>query len=528
MPPARDLPLHPFIYIGECGAGNILSFMNLEVEVQRTDMYRPAAWYLQFELVQTSFPEERTTKSKRRTDLCVSGAPVFETKIFLFEGVSLANRLELKVGAIEMIADTLEKAHHLDQMAKVQSTSVQGLFSLVFTQKMLSHMRDGSPFTTDCVLRMPKTNEETGHVQLKVVLEFTGREEQFIEDDRLVRKCEFDEYEKNAYVMQEKLDLVTALHERTAPEVEKWVKQVDDVRNALRSLGADLVILKKEKERLEAENDKIRWQIGRLQKIEELPVLIDMLDTPSGVTILRQKYATLEKRYEYERRRYEDLKTEWLRIEGKQGKVRRLQEQIALLKEAESQARFHLRRCRDMLPATFAAKEMVQSQDSLISALESKLRQAIVKPDPAMAAELADLKFEKAQLTEKNKQILLMLDANNGMLPLEMLEDIKAGDEQENREELARLRVRGEALIQQVMELGEKVSHTVARETRRTEGSEDEILGLQVKLQAAEVRVMTMQEEMDAQAVRHAREVATLAAQLAVLEARVQHKDMPI
>ena len=168
---------------------------------------------------------------------------------------------------------------------------------------------------------------------------------------------------------------------------------------------------------------------------------------------------------------------------------------------------------------------LLRSTDALISALESKLKQAVIKPDVAMAVQLADLKFEGEQLREKNKQIDLMLEANNGMLPLDMLMAIQAGDEAENRSELAQLRARGQDLIQQVQELGEKLSRTVARETKRYEGTEDEILGLQVKLQAAEVRVLTMQEEMDAQAVRHAREVATMAADLAVLEARIHHKD---
>jgi len=497
--------------------------MNLEVEVQRADMYRPAPWYLQFELVQTTFPLERRIKSKRRTDLCVSGAPAFEAKVFLFEAVTLASRIELKVGAVEVLADTVEEAHHIDQQANVKATIVQGLYALVFTQKMLSVLRDGSPFTIDCVLRHPKTNQEIGHVQLKLMLEFTGREEQIIEDDRLVQKVEFDEYEKNAYVIKEKLDRVVGYLREKEPEVQIWIKQVDEVRNALRSLGADLAVLRKEKTNLETENDFLHKQITKRQQIEELPVLIDMLSTPFGEGILRQKLVALQLRYEYERKRYEDLKTDWMRIEGKQAKAQDLQRKVKIVEEAERQSKFHLKRARDMLPAAWAAQEMVQSQDQLISALEAKVTEAIIKPDPAVAAQLADLKFESSNLREKYRQVQLTLELNSGLLPLEMLREIQAGDEEENREELSRLRNRGHALLQQVQELGEKLSRSVVREARG--GTRDEVLALEVQLQAAHVRVLTMQDEMDAQATRQAREVAKLASELAILEARIQHKD---
>jgi hypothetical protein len=497
--------------------------MNLEVEIQRADMYRPAAWYIQFELLQTTFPLERRIKSKRRTDLCISGAPAFETRVFLFEAASLASRIELKVGAVEILADTIEKAHHIDQQANVSATIVQGLYALVFTQKMLSVLRDGSPFSIDCVLRHPKTNQEVGHIQLKLMLEFTGREEQIIEDDRLVQKVEFDEYERNAYVIKEKLDRVVEYLRAKEPEVESWIKQVDEVRNALRSLGADLAVLRKEKDTLQSENDSLHKQITKRQQIEELPVLIDMLSTPFGEGILRQKLVALQLRYEYERRRYEDLKTDWMRIEGKQAKARELQNKVKIVEEAERQSKFHLKRARDMLPAAWAAQEMVQSQNHLITALEAKVTEAIIKPDPAVAAQLADLKFESSTLKEKYRQVQLTLELNNGLLPLEMLREIQSGDEEENREELFQLRSRGHALLQQVQELGEKLSRSVVREARG--GTRDEVLALEVQLQAAHVRVMTMQDEMDAQATRHAREVAKLAAELAVLEARIQHKD---
>ena len=498
--------------------------MNLEVEVLRADMYRPAPWYLQFELVQISYPLERRSKMKRRTDLCVSGAPAFEARLFLFEGISLANRIELKVGAIEILADTVEKAHHIDQQANIQATIVQGLYALVFTQKMLSVLRDGSPFTINCVLKHQKTNQEVGHVLLKLVLEFTGREEQIIEDDRLVQKIQFDEYEKNAYVIQDKLTQVVDYIRAKEPEIASWTQQVDEIRNALRSLGADLAVLRKEKEKLETENEFLRKEITKRQKIEELPVLIDMLSTPFGENILREKYVTLQLRYEHERRRYEDLKTEWMRIEGKQAKAKQLQMKVKMVEEAEKQAKFHLKRARDMLPAAWAAQEMVQSQDQLIKALESKVTEAIIKPDPAVAAQLADLHFERNTLTEKYKQVQLTLELNSGILPLEMMKEIQSGDEEENREELARLRARGHQLLQQVQELGEKLSRSVVREARG--GTREEVLALEVQMQAARVRVLTMQEEMDAQATRHAREVANMAAELAVLESRIAHKDV--
>ena len=60
-----------------------------------------------------------------------------------------------------------------------------------------------------------------------------------------MRKIGFDRYEEDPEVQAEKLRAVSEMWDSKGMELATWVDLVDNRRNALRSLGVDIAMLKK-------------------------------------------------------------------------------------------------------------------------------------------------------------------------------------------------------------------------------------------------------------------------------------------
>ena len=128
---------------------------------------------------------------------------------------------------------------------------------------------------------------------------------------------------------------------------------------------------------------------------------------------------------------------------------------------------------------------------------------------------MAELKHKHGILLEKQKQVQIVLESNQGYLPLEELEKLQI-DKYDEDPESQELKNRGEALLKEIEELGLQFS----KESVKTKETYNPI-ELQVKLQAAEARVEAMQSRMSEQTTLHAKELAKYETQLALLDAQI-------
>mmetsp|Transcript_19015 Transcript_19015/g.34573 ORF Transcript_19015/g.34573 Transcript_19015/m.34573 type:complete len:494 (+) Transcript_19015:27-1508(+) len=493
--------------------------MEIEVVVQRADFPYEACWFVQVELQLKAFPSLQVIKRKQRTDLSISAAPKFMRNSFLFKDVSLAQRMVLSFGAIEVPRTSSDRYEHL-KSSNVTGGDVKGIYHLVLTQRILSSLRDGVPFSEQIKLEHPVTTQDAGLLVVSIAFRLSGMEEQFIEDERALLKYEFDRDVERLGTVLEKIQGLQEVSEMFNTKLEKQAEQTDYIKNTLRSIGADLAMLKQRKEELEADNIKLHRKLEKLQSVEEIPVLIDMLRTSdSGLDELRRILAVHELKLKVELKRQEMMEKEWTAVEAKQRTAEAIRERSIQVRAAREEAEFHIARQKEQLPGVMAKREQVRSMDRLLTDMEEQLRLApLSESHSTIELDVGRLKFEKQILEERFKQIQIELDLNDGLLSRQTLMQLEQ-EVAEDPVELRRLQKQGEEILLEIQRLGEKL-YQEAQYTKdeAEEAEEGEIMSLEVQLMAAEVRVKTMQEDMDAQAVRFAKEISELAARAAMLE----------
>jgi hypothetical protein len=491
--------------------------MEIEVIVQRADFPYEACWFVQVELQQKSFPSLQVTKKKQRTDLSVSAAPRFMRNSFLFRDVSLANRMVLTFGAVELPRRTSDSYEHL-KTSNMTGGEVKGVYHLVLTQRILTSLRDGVPFSEQVKLEHPVTGDDAGLLMLSVAFRFSGMEEQFIEDERLLMKNEFDRDEERLETVLEKILGIQGVSEVFNAKLAKQTQQTDSVKDTLRSIGVDLAMLKQRKDHLEADNARKHRQLEKLQSVDEVPILIDMLRTSdSGLDELRRILAVHELKLKVEQRRQQLMEVEWMEVEAKQRTAEAIRDRAALVRAAREEAEFHIARQKEQLPGVLAKREQVRSMDKLIMRMEEQLKLAPqTESHTRFELDAGRLKFEKQQLQERFKQIQIELELNEGLLSRETLMQLEQ-EVAEDPVELRKLQRQGEELLAEIKRNGERLMQEAGPVDGEDVG-DGEMMSLEVQLMAADVRVKTIQEDMDSQAVKFAKEISELAARVAMLE----------
>lgn len=485
--------------------------MEVIINLQNAEFKKESYWFIQSELEQVSYPSKQKSKEKQRTDIFLGSSTTFQKNYFSFKA-SLSNRISLKLGAIEV--QSYKETSKLDPSKCI----CQGLYTLVITKRMLAALRDNTSIRESYKLLHPTTKEETCIISLLLSLSFSGTEEKMIEDERNFFKVEFDQYERNEEVIVQKGNELEDMLGAKGVELEQWVKKVDYIRNAIRSLGADVALLKKEKDHLELENKELNKQIYRLNSVEDIHIKVDMLSNSSqGIQILKELYVKTEKRLNHQRSIYTELSNDWSKIEAKKKKLELLKAEVEKLKSAQTQLNFHTLSLKDQVPQALTLRENVKSLDSLIQEFEKQIvKSRTIKKDKAVEAEVQNLLHRKILLQEKHKQVQILLDTNSGYLPLEELEKLHL-DKLENDTESKALQRRGEELLREIERLGQELS----RETFRPSSTGGQVIELQVKLQAAQARVDAMQDRMNLSTALHAKEVAKYESILAQQDAKL-------
>lgn len=484
--------------------------MDVHVVVLVAEFTKESHWFIQIELEQQSYPSKLKTKQKQRTDMSFGFSPKFEKNKFVFKA-SLSNRLTLKLGAISM-ANATNKGN-IDPSKCI----CQGMYTLVITKRMLSALRDQVPLKENYVLHHPSSREETANLSIALSLNFDGIEEKIIEDERVFMKIEYDRYETDKEIIRDKEEKVIRMLEGKSKELNEWMKKVEHIKNALRSLGADTSMLKKEKDLLEYENKEIAKTIERLSRVDDIHIKVDMLSTsPHGVEILKLMLEKTDIRLRLQRKIYDDLTENWMKIEGKKRKFELLKEEVNKVKEAQSQLEFHMLTLKDQLPQALILRENVRSLDNLIKDFERQIAKGrAMKKDKGSEAEILNLKHKHAILQEKQKQVQIILDSNNGFAPIEELEKIHFEEYNEDPESQI-LKDRGEELLKEIEELGQQFSRE-----NFVPKSRGNTIELEVKLQAAQARVDAMQMRMTEHTAAHAKEIAMYESQIALLDAQL-------
>lgn len=484
--------------------------MEIQVNIISADFTKDSSWFVQVELEQQSFPSKEKTKQKQRTEIIQGSTGKFEKNYFIFK-CSLSNRLSIKFGAIESLD------FNQTQKLNPSKCTCEGIYTIIITKRLLAALRDQVPIKEAYKLLNPKNNQETCLLSASIALNCYGIEEKIIENERVFFKIEYDRYEKDPDIIKEKEKQVQELLNTKSKELSEWIDKVDNVKNALRSLGTDIAMLKREKDELEQENKEHIKIINRLSNVDDIHIKVDMLSTsPHGIEILKLMMEKTDNRLKLQRAIYQELTQNWMKIEGKKRKLELLKEEVRKVKDAQSQLQFHMLTLRDQLPQSLVLRDNVKTLDKLIQEFEKQISKARnVKRDKATEVEVVTLKHKHVLLKEKYKQIQILIDTNQGFLPMEELEKLQI-EQYDPDTETDALKKKGEMLLKEIEDLGAQFSQESFKPKSYTNSIE-----IQVKLQAAEARVAAMQEKMTQYATAHAKEIAGYEAQLAELDARI-------
>lgn len=494
--------------------------MDIQLEIFRVDYTKQSCWFLQVELEQQSFPSKQKHKQKQRTDLKQSSSPQYDRNVFVFSDVSLANRISLKLGAVEVPSKShLDSSQLVNAKLSPAECICQGVYTLVLTQRIIAQLRDSVPFLESLDLKHPDSSQEACKVKLSLSFRIYGTEELIIENEKELRKIGFEVYEQSPTVIQEKLNKITALCQKKSKELEEWISKTDRIKNALRSISTDLAMLENQKIQLESMNQAYRREIDRLKNLEDVHIQIDLLMTSEpGVILLKQKLEKLLFRYSMEQKRYQTLTEQWMEIEAKQRGTDLLKQKLQEVSDANSQAMFHIKRYSDMLPEVLVLRDQVRSYNLMISNLETDLKSIKVENNPLLVIELQKLRYNKSILNEKYKQLQMQLQDNQGLLALSDLQSLNL-DEKFQDNEIQVLSSRSKFLLQEIEQLSGELSK---QSISSSSISSSDILSMEVESDSLKIRMEVLQKEMDSQAIRYGREVSGLAWELNRIEGEIE------
>ena len=210
-----------------------------------------------------------------------------------------------------------------------------------------------------------------------------------------------------------------------------------------------------------------------------------------------------------------------MKIEGKKRKFELLKEEVNKVKDAQSQLEFHMQTLKDQLPQALVLRDQIKSMDGLIKDFEGQIAKARkIKKDKAIEVEVVNLKHKHNILIEKQKQVQIILETNEGFVPLEEIEKLQIDYYNDDTESEA-LKKRGDELLKEIEEVGQALS----KDSFRPKSRSNNLIELEVKLQAAQARVEAIQERMTKQAADHGIEIGKYEAKLAELDSRLLSYD---
>ena len=125
------------------------------------------------------------------------------------------------------------------------------------------------------------------------------------------------------------------------------------------------------------------------------------------------------------------------------------------------ETKFHYRRYSEQLPQIAILREQIKSHDIVVQQLETRIKEAITneRPTRELAVEIEDIKFEKAKLGERYKQVQMLLDMNKGVLPIEVMDQLRSEVQgEDSAEKMEALMTRASELMNEIESLGNQLA----------------------------------------------------------------------
>jgi len=412
-------------------------------------------YFVVIQLDEVEFPSRARKTYKYRTEVIpLATTPKFIRNVFTFQNISLGSRITVKVG----LFDSKLNDDNPDAKELLAHSNLVASNHVLMTQRKVTFLRE-NPYLEEGLILQDEHKQEFGRITLTLKFKPSTFEQQIDEDVRIVERIYYSPYENDPDVIAKKTKKVTQMLETKHNQLEDVMKKLDFVRNSFKSITTELAQLKIQKEKIEAENTKMKSALEKYTSLKELNIQIDLLkDTPQGIALLKEKFAKLLGKLNLERQVYEELSKEYFKIEAQLKEKKAIEKQIAEVKQASEEQSFHIKRVCDIMPQVKNHRESIKQQEDIIQNLQSivkeHLKNADLMRDKEIKVNLKRLKYDRQVMTEKHKQLKLVLDMNEGEIPLDVFKKLQKDEYfRDDPREVQKYREHAEELLQEVEEL---------------------------------------------------------------------------
>lgn len=207
--------------------------------------------------------------------------------------------------------------------------------------------------------------------------------------------------------------------EEKEQELKQYIARLDYLNRMGQEITQEWSELEEQKEREEGERQQMVERVERTSRLSDVEIQIELIgDSQKGREMLQQMVQRTVQRVEWERGRKETMKQEYWNIETDLKRVRAVERDYELLKQAVKEQTFHYKVLEDRLITVEEWKQRVMGMESLIKGLKEQIERNKGSNRDSEKIEIeCELKYMKYQvgiLREKNKQIEMMREMNGG------------------------------------------------------------------------------------------------------------------
>jgi hypothetical protein len=273
--------------------------------------------------------------------------------------------------------------------------------------------------------------------------------------------------------------------------IHRLMKENDEKSDALKLTGAEIIDLRRQIKLLQSENSLLRKRLHEEEEIDVRTVVSKEVEKMNNEE-LKLKIIKIAQMYRNERGRNEEFEKVIRQAQDEVTEAYKYKAELDKLREKHEKDLHKLQKVQVHVDKIRVYRDTIKKQEAVISKLEKLLDRTLKDTQLAResAQELEKLKTENLELQKRIKESAYG----------------QTGTEQ-SRQEIRRL----ERLVQ---ELKEQL-RSKRPDTRDSRGGDMDMIKLEVDLQKAELRVQAMQDEMEANAIRFAKEISHYKSQIA-------------
>lgn len=281
--------------------------------------------------------------------------------------------------------------------------------------------------------------------------------------------------------------------------IHRLMKENDEKSDALKLTGAEIIDLRRQIKLMQSENSVLRKRLHEEEEIDISAVVNKEVERMNNEE-LKLKIIKIAQMYRNERGRNEEFTKTIKQAQDEVSEAYKYKAELDRLRDKHEKEMHRMQKMQTQIDKVKVYRETIKKQETVISKLEKILEKTLKDTQAAResAQELEKLKTENLDLQRRIKE-----NAYGGR-------DFN----EQSRQEIRRL----ERLVQ---ELNEQL-RSKRPDTREIRSGgygrpleDEERIRLEVDLQKAELRMQAMQEEMDRNASRFAKEISHYKGQIA-------------